>query len=146
MIVVWPHNVGISRTTKRWVGRMMVQSEIVRRTAPFMAVALMVLVGSASGRVASPRCPGSFQAAPLTTVSVFDGPLEEQADLVPSGGKRSKASSVSTWDVGYIYKAGRIVHLKCGYRTGVFIDVPVRGPVKRCTLIEQHGLRALACR
>lgn len=61
-------------------------------------------------------------------LSVFDGPPEEMADLVPD----TDSAGSSFWDLAYVYDAGRIVTIRCKYADGTIADMPLPDRIKRC--------------
>jgi hypothetical protein len=72
------------------------------------------------------------KSQPLRTFTVFDGPPSEQASLVPdSAGKDS-----SSWELGYIYDAGRSVWVRCQYADGTSSDVQLSAKVEKCEYKE----------
>lgn len=120
------------------------------------AAALLVVLPLAGWACAAPRhpataapaptCPATRDGAPLAAVSVFDGPLDEHADLVPDGETTVRGSTVTRWNVAYVYQAGRVVHASCRYGSGAPVDVPLTQPVRACRLTETRGTRSLSCR
>lgn len=73
----------------------------------------LLLSGHAWGMDA--RCPDVQAGQKLKTVSVFDGPPEERADLVPDKSVKEGAGVRSEWSVAYIFKAGRRLFVECRY-------------------------------
>jgi hypothetical protein len=61
-------------------------------------------------------CPAVRDKQPLAAVDLFDGPVEERADLVPDASTGGKDRAHASWRVGYIYDGGRAVYVKCIYR------------------------------
>jgi len=83
--------------------------------------------GWASTAMAAEICPTRAGQAPRY-IDVFDGPSEEMASLVPD----RYSSRSATWELGYIYDAGRIVTIRCKYADGQKVDVPLPDKIKRC--------------
>jgi hypothetical protein len=52
-------------------------------------------------------CPKTNNGAHLSSVSVFDGPPDEHADLIPDTYRERIGVGTSTWDVAYIFTSGR---------------------------------------
>jgi hypothetical protein len=77
--------------------------------------------------VAAGVCPARSQQ-PLRFVDVFDGPPEELATLVPDRAEQSSGS----WQLGYVYDAGRFVTIRCKYADGEARDVKLTAKVARC--------------
>jgi len=93
---------------------------------------------SAIGAEICPSRPGQ----PLRLVSVFDGPPEGMADLIPD---QASARSGS-WSLGYVYDAGRSVAIRCKYADGQFLDVQLARRVNRCIFRMGAGKSArLSC-
>lgn len=63
----------------------------------------------------------------LSNVTVFDGPPEEMASLIPD----SYSKNTSKWYVGYIHEANRNVYLVCEY-SGKKITVTSKEKVENC--------------
>jgi hypothetical protein len=95
------------------------------------ACALLVFFATAHADEAG--CPAYHGENPLSAGTVFDGPPEERADLMPDHSKVTKHRAYSTWDVGYIYDAGRQVFLACRYANEHdSLTVPIAKKVRRC--------------
>ena|SRR5579864_5185707 len=90
---------------------------------------------------ASALCPSRDQ--PVRSVSLFDGPPQEHADLVPDGG--GKLSGY--WEVGYLYDSGRFITVRCKYADGKTSDVKLADKVARCDFkVDAKKTLALSCR
>src|SRR3982751_159330 len=110
------------------------------------SVGLAALTLVALDAAAQPRgvdCPARSGGKPLSAVDVFDGPPAERFSLKPEIDRRGRSSWVSTWDVKYIYRAGRRVYLRCEYNTKSVI-LPVRR-AKLCRYVELGKVRSLSC-
>lgn len=105
------------------------------------ALALVALDAAAQPRGAA--CPTRAGGKPLSALDVFDGPPSELASLKPEIRHDGRTSWVSTWDVRYIYRAGRRVYLRCEYDTKSIV-VPV-SRAKACRSVERGGVRSLSC-
>ena len=105
------------------------------------ALALIALDAAAQPRSAA--CPARAGGKPLSAVEVFDGPPAERFSLKPEIDRRGRSSWVSTWDVRYIYRAGRRVYLRCEYNTKSVV-VPV-SRAKLCRYVELGRARSLSC-
>lgn len=64
----------------------------------------------------------------LRNVTVFDGPPAELASLVPDEGGDTGGS----WELGYVYDAGRTVWVRCQYADGTSADVQLSAKVGKC--------------
>lgn len=80
------------------------------------------------------KCPPLQGKSPLSVATVYDGPPEEMADLIPDESKGSGDHANASWEVGYIYDAGRNVYLVCKY-TGLKDTVTVNAKKKVQTCI-----------
>ena len=95
-----------------------------------ISAAVIVLAAAAYPAAASEvRCPEWHDGARLRTVSVFDGPPSEHADLVPDGVHKTKDGTRSVWDVSYIFKDGRQLFVECRY--GATASTVVLDPGRR---------------
>lgn len=63
------------------------------------------------------HCPSVLEGSKLKSVTVYDGPPCEHADLKPDTYKETKTGGRSEWDVAYIYKAGRKLYVECKYNS-----------------------------
>lgn len=106
--------------------------------------AVLALLLAAAAGAQGAACPATSGGAPLSFITVFDGPPSENASLVPDGVRRSKGAEVSTWDVRGVYRAGRTVHLKCEYGAGAPIVVPVKRAAV-CRSTRRGGRPSLSC-
>jgi hypothetical protein len=88
-----------------------------------IALAFACGIGHAAG---AEVCAAKSQA--LRSVTVFDGPPAEQASLVPD----QEGKSGSSWELGYVYDAGRTVWVRCQYADGTSADVQLSAKVGKC--------------
>lgn len=95
---------------------------------------------------AKPRCPATKDKVTLSNVSVFDGPPEEHAELVPDVSRGRNAYAV--WDVGHVFNEGHEIFLVCRYGIAddtVTVEVDTR--VDRCFYQSlAHGAAQVNCR
>jgi hypothetical protein len=61
------------------------------------------------------RCPPFYGSWPLSNAVVFDGPPDQKADIMPDISRSEAGNDYASWDVGYVYEAGRQVFLVCRY-------------------------------
>lgn len=99
---------------------------------------------------AATSCPARNGREPLTTVTLFDGPPEERADLIPDESRGSGDHAYARWDVKYIYEAGRVLFLQCQYsgnNASQVLVIPVKSKVRSCVFrTHPKGLPAeLVC-
>ncbi|MDO7842525.1 STY0301 family protein [Sphingomonas immobilis] len=114
--------------------------------AALLAPLLVCTACAADAKGPAPQCPAVLHGAALKSVSVFDGPFAEMADLVPDGGRKTKAGRVDTWDLGYVYKAGRHVFLRCDYGKPQPVEIKLTVPVKACALTQGAKAKSLSCK
>lgn len=77
--------------------------------------------------MAADICPPRAGQAPRY-IDVFDGSPEELATLVPD----RYTTRTASWELGYVYEAGRIVTIRCKYADGQMLDVPLPDKIQRC--------------
>jgi hypothetical protein len=83
------------------------------------------------------------QNEPLHYVDVFDGSPEDLATLVPD---RAHEHS-GYWELGYVYKAGRFVTVRCKYADAKQVDVKLSKKINRCNYkIDAQKTLSLYCR
>lgn len=75
----------------------------------------VLLVAAAAAPAQSFKCPAMQGKNPLASVSIFDGPPAEKADLVPDLTKGSGDHLYSSWDIGYLFGINRTPYLVCRY-------------------------------
>ncbi len=101
----------------------------------------------ASSQAAESACPKAQAGRQLASVSIFDGPPAERADLVPDRYRETKDGGRSEWDVAYVFEAGRKVYVECRYggRQAPIVIEPA-ATTTTCTWITRHdGRSALGC-
>lgn len=74
---------------------------------------ILALAGTACAQEV--KCPPYQGKNPLSSVSLFDGPPSEKADLMPDISRGSGDHGYASWDVGYLFDAGRSLFLVCRY-------------------------------
>jgi hypothetical protein len=90
---------------------------------PLIALASACGIGDAIG---AEICAAKSQI--LRSVTVFDGPPSEQASLVPDRAGKNGGS----WELGYVYDAGRSVWVRCQYADGSSSEVQLSAKVGNC--------------
>jgi hypothetical protein len=89
------------------------------------AIALAAAAGAGQAAGAEICVSGT---KPLRSVTIFDGPPSELASLVPDlADKRS-----SSWELGYVYDAGRTVWVRCQYADGTDSQAELSARVGKC--------------
>ena len=92
------------------------------------------------------HCPAENAGSKLQMVTVFDGPLSENASLVPDSIKTVQGATRSEWSVAYIFTDGRPLFVSCGY--GKAKPVVIKPPqVKTCTFdLPKKGMASFSCK
>jgi hypothetical protein len=91
---------------------------------------LMAMLGQApvaDGEDVIVRCPLRGEAR-LSQAQLFDGPVTDQAILQPE----EAGDATGTWEVAYVYAAGRTLHLQCQYADGVVQTHEISGSLTEC--------------
>ncbi|HUB13350.1 MAG TPA: STY0301 family protein [Acetobacteraceae bacterium] len=94
------------------------------------------------------RCPDAQQGSPLATVTLFDGPPSEHADLEPDNFHKTRQGTWSEWDVAYIFKAGRQLYVQCQYAQHAASVMLEPGPgTYQCEYVTEAGGKvSLTCK
>lgn len=111
-------------------------------------VVALALVGAQARATDLRACPAAHDGQPLATGQVLDGPLQDNAILVPDSGTSRHGVETGRWQVGYVYDAGRQVTLDCQYGAArVSAPVVVAARVEACTYAKsKQGVVVLGCR
>jgi hypothetical protein len=105
-----------------------------------------LLLALAAAAVQLPTaCPAANGGVRLTGGQVIDGPVAQNAILAPDGVRRVGRAEVSSWDVAYVYAAGRQVHLLCEYAKRPPVIVKISRAVKTCRYSDARTRQSLAC-
>ena len=91
-------------------------------------------------------CPASDGGVRLTNGIVYDGPVADNAILMGDRERRIGGAKVVSWQVDYVYAAGRQVYLSCRYAKRPPVVVPVSRPVRYCRYTTRGVRESLACR
>lgn len=90
---------------------------------------------------AAEPCP-SDNGQSLRFVDVFDGRPEELAFLIPDKARKLSGS----WQLGYVYNAGRFVTIRCKYADGQVSDVKLPNKINKCDYkIDAKQALTLSC-
>ncbi|MDO1583933.1 STY0301 family protein [Rhizobium oryzicola] len=97
-----------------------------------LAIIITILLAATNAAVAAPSgCPPQ-PGNPLTQVSVYDGPFEDNVVLVPDSNKKNSA----IWYVSGIYDEKRIVNVECQYKNGKVEKLSLPNRVKTCEFVS----------
>jgi hypothetical protein len=77
-------------------------------------------------------CPTAHRGAVLDNVTLFDGPLTDNAILAPERSRQGRAALTQEWDVSGVHRAGRTLHLRCRYRGGATVARASAAPLRAC--------------
>ncbi|TWB41947.1 STY0301 family protein [Nitrospirillum pindoramense] len=69
-------------------------------------------------------------------INVFDGKPEDMFNLAPD----DEGAGQDTFTVGEVYKAGRMVTIRCTYASGTVTDVELKDKVDRCVVTEKKPI------
>jgi hypothetical protein len=96
----------------------------------------VLLVTTLSAFAQQNSCPRVQHDSPLKTVEVFDGPVEEMAELKPDISKGQGVHIRSIWNVGYVFDQGRTLYVLCKYQQSVApVKINIQRKVDACTFI-----------
>jgi hypothetical protein len=84
-------------------------------------------------------CPATQSGRQLVSVTLFDGPPGEHADLRPDRYRKGKSGGQSDWNVAYIFEAGRRLHIECQYGSRIPSVVLEAPKVDNCTYYSGRG-------
>ena len=111
------------------------------------ALLFVALMSGTPQRAAAPTsCPVASGGVRMTGGDVYDGPVEENAILVPDSARTMRGTEVSTWDVRTTYAAGRQIYLSCEYASRPKVTIRVSRAVRTCRYSDGRPAKALACR
>ena len=92
---------------------------------------LFLIAGSTHAEEA--KCPAHQGINVLASATLFDGPPSEMASLTPDISRGSGDHAYSSWDVRYLFDAGRKLYLVCQYAgTEKTTTIKVDKKVKQC--------------
>jgi hypothetical protein len=114
-------------------------------SAAIAAIAACVLSQAALADAVA--CPQTQHGVRLKTVTLFDGPPSEHADLAPDSFRETKGVGRSEWDVAYIFQAGRRLYVQCDYGpTTPAVTVEPAASTSRCVFLSKpDGNVSLTC-
>ncbi|MEE3626112.1 STY0301 family protein [Nitrospirillum sp. BR 11752] len=119
-----------------WRGYSSVPLRSHRAYGPLIKAALtLLLYGSFKQEAfAAPReiCPAR-PADLVKNIYIFNGKPEEEIFLAPDDNR----AGGGTYSVGYVYKMGRTINIRCTYASGTVTDVELKDKVDRCVVTEK---------
>ena len=92
-----------------------------------LATAFICTAGALADAKSSEVCPVRSGDI-VQNIDVFDGKPEELAYLAPDDDRVAK----NTFTLGYVYKEGRAVTIRCKYASGFVVDVELKNKVDKC--------------
>jgi hypothetical protein len=101
-----------------------------------------VLVFASAAHAQEFKCPGFHGKNPLASISVYDGPPSEMADLVPDVSKGSGDHAYASWDIGYLFALNRTPYLVCkfaGLPDSQAVTLKIDKKVQKCILQAHAG-------
>jgi hypothetical protein len=114
---------------------------------PALGLALALALPALAACAGETSCPQVQAGARLVSVTLFDGPPSEHADLVPDSYRKTRDGGRSEWDVAYVFQAGRQLHVECKYgdkAAPVVIEPPPS--TTRCEFVTRaKGAKSLTC-
>jgi hypothetical protein len=92
-------------------------------------------------------CPQVQAGARLVTVTLFDGPPSEHADLMPDSYRKTRDGGRSEWDVAYVFKAGRQLYVECKYgdKVAPVVIEPATSTTHCAFVTRDKGQKSLTC-
>lgn len=77
----------------------------------------------------------------LKQIDIFDGDPKDLAFLAPDD------DASNTYTLSGIYEQGRIVTVRCKYKNGEVVDVPLTGRIDKCIFSRsKQGASSLICK
>jgi hypothetical protein len=101
----------------------------------------------ASPALAAPAAPAKYSCAPakdgkkLQSLEVFDGPVADNASLVPDDSNQNNG----TWTFDGTYEDGRFITLRCKYAGGAVVDIEMKDKVKSCRSKTAGKVLSVSC-
>jgi len=104
-----------------------------------IAILFVLLLSGTTAQADEVKCPSLHAGIQLSSAIVYDGPPNEMADLIPDKSRGSGNHATSSWEVGYIYDAGRNVFLVCKYGLNDFVTIQAKKKVRTCIYRTHSG-------
>ena len=108
-------------------------------------VGIIGAIGATVVQAAPTACPARSGDARLAQVTVYDGPLADNASLAPDTTRTARGVTVQQWRVDYVYRAGRRINLSCAYDSKPPAVVPVAAPAKLCRYVWGRTAARASC-
>ena len=90
-------------------------------------------------------CPPVRQGRPLQAVTLYDGPVAENAALAPDRSHKAAGALVQDWTVAEVYRQGRSLIVRCRYRGNAEVEVRPPGSVAGCRARWSRAENRLDC-
>lgn len=103
----------------------------------------LALLDDAAPSARSYACPPVNQGRRLRTVTIFDGPVANNAALAPDTTRSVHGGYAQRWTIEGIYGAGRRITLRREYNDRSPLFVSVRQPVRECRA-RRNGVQLTA--
>jgi hypothetical protein len=100
----------------------------------------------AAAQAAVLACPGTYRGSALDSVTLFDGPLADNAVLAPERSRQGRDGLTQDWDVAGVHRAGRTLHLRCSYRGGATVSRASAAPLRACRALWTKAGGRFSCR
>ena len=88
--------------------------------------ALLILAAASASSPVALECP-VIAGQTLVYIDIYDGPPENQADLVPD--QHQNAANKTAWNIWQLYQKPERIYVKCGY------GARLEGPYSRTEFI-----------
>lgn len=106
-----------------------------------------IAMAVAAAQAATPLvCPARHRGRTLDAITVYDGPVEDMASLVPDRSRQARGVLTQRWDVAGIYRAGRVLTVECGYRGVAPLRLTSSRPLRTCEASWSKAGNSLSCR
>ncbi len=112
----------------------------------FFALSLAMIPATAVA--GESHCQATHAGSRLASVTLFDGPPSERADLMPDTVSGRHGNGRSDWDIAYIFQAGRRLFVRCEYGPQVHAIIFEPDTRARKCVYRRYatGHRSLACK
>ena len=105
-------------------------------------IAWLLIAASAPAAI----CPPIRQGRPLQAVTLYDGPVSDNAILAPDSSRTTGGVLAQQWTVADIYRQGRALTVRCRYRGAGEVEAKPPGPVAVCRARWSKAAASFDCR